>query len=201
MPRCHAPFAALLLLALTTGCASTPATRFYTLHQPGMAPQPAGDGLRVAVEEFQVDPPYDREQLVYRVGEDAPEVGFYAYHRWATPLSQMLPLHAAQQLATVPGIRSLSPAAEGTPYDVRLSGRLRMLEEVDSPAGQQVRVSLELHLRDPQGELLWSTAVSAKSSGQADNVGQVVEHMRLALDEALARAGRDLGQALATRSP
>ena len=28
---------------------------------------------------------------MYRVGEDSPEVGFYAYHRWAAPLSRMLP--------------------------------------------------------------------------------------------------------------
>ena len=32
------------------------------------------------MRSFDVDPPFDQDRIVYRVGAESPEIGFYAYH-------------------------------------------------------------------------------------------------------------------------
>ena len=96
------PRASLALLLLTpllfAACGGKrPPNHYYLLGAPAAGDEtvrrPATDpeGLRVGVRSLHVDPPYDRDSIVYRVGADSPEVGFYAYHLWAAPLARMLP--------------------------------------------------------------------------------------------------------------
>ena len=61
-------------------------------------------GLDVGVNAFHVELPYARDKIVYRIGEQSPEVAFYAYHRWAGPLlspwsesGKILPHHAQKR--------------------------------------------------------------------------------------------------------
>ena len=83
------------------------------------------------VEAFLVDPPYDQDRLVYRVGRNTPEVGFYDYHRWAAPLSRMLPKVVADSFGTVRGVASIEPTVTPSPtvaipLATTLTGRLFM---------------------------------------------------------------------------
>ena len=99
-----------LTVALLGACSSAPTTHYYLLAPKGAslsAGAPASDsaGLTVGVEPFTVDPPYDRDQLVYRLGLDSVEVGFYTYHRWAAPLGDLVALSLAEGLQGTPGIR------------------------------------------------------------------------------------------------
>jgi len=86
------PKLALLLLAVSLtvsligACRSAPTTHYYVLTPTRQVPDVAAaasdsTGLRIGVEPFTVDPPYDRDQLVYRLGVDSVEVGFYTFHR------------------------------------------------------------------------------------------------------------------------
>ena len=93
---------AFFLLFTLWGCSknSAPETRYYVLQAtPAEAPMASGEGLELGVETFRVDAPYDREEVVYRVGREALEVGFYAYHRWASPVGQLV----AQAVAEAAG--------------------------------------------------------------------------------------------------
>jgi ABC-type uncharacterized transport system auxiliary subunit len=136
---------------------------------------------------FRVDPPYDQDRIVYRVGEQSAELGFYAYHRWAAPLERMIPRVVAAAFGGVPGVSSIEPVEPGRDYDAYLGGRVLAFEEIDTPDGQRVRVRLALRLF-ANDEELWSQTVTGGSAFTTDDVGEVVERMRSALGNALRKA-------------
>lgn len=185
----------LLILVLTwilsiPGCARLPTTHYYVLEPRGEAagesPSSAHqDGLVIGVEVFLVDPPYDQDRIVYRVGEDSPEIGFYAYHRWAAPLSRMLPPVVAAQLRGTRGVSSIGPIARGHDYAAFLEGRVLELEQIDVPEGQRVRVRLELTLRLEDGAELFSETFTGETIIRTRKVSEVVDQMSTALGQAL----------------
>ena len=189
--------------ALLGGCmgGSLPPTHYYTLRPAGDGSAAGGateaaDGWRVGVDSIAVDPPYDQDRLVYRSSRDPSEVGFYYYHRWASPLGRLLQVALVDSLASVEGIRSIEPVSSGVDYDGRLGGRLLVLEEFDSAEGQEVRLTLELALRDAEGDPVWSETLSETASGRMEDVAGVAELARRAVDQALRRAADGLGPAL-----
>jgi uncharacterized lipoprotein YmbA len=195
----------VLVIVLATalgGCGgSVPRTHYYVLEPQDVSRTGAtSEGLTIGVETFRVDPPYDQDRIVYRVGEDSVEVGFYAYHRWAAPLARMLPRVAAAAFDGVPGAKSIEMAASGRDYDAYLAGRVLMLEEIDSPDGQRVRVRLALRLT-ADDEAIWSDTVAGEADLSSDDVGDVVQRMRSALDDALREARSGLQAALSRRTP
>lgn len=181
---------ALTLAAVATGCGRLPQTHYYLLEPPSRCEQRAQgtEGLDVGVRAFRVDPPYDQDRIVYRVGNASPEVGFYAYHRWAAPLSRMLPAIAAGTLRCTGGVRSIEPVAAGRRYPVYLEGRLLFLEEVDLADGQHVRVRLALTLRDDEGAELWSDTLEREGAASARTVGELVKAMSHVLNGLLEEA-------------
>ena len=169
--------AGLGALALVASCAGAPEVRYYELSPPAGGGGAAG-GARLGVERFRVDPPYDQSRIVYRIASEANEVGFYAYHRWATPLESMLALSAARVLESRPGValaEPVEPAEAEATYDLLVGGRLLELDEVDGPDGEEARVELELTLRVPDGgsgeagggSELWRGRYRATAAGAA----------------------------------
>jgi len=188
------------------GCRSVPATHYYLLGAPESAPATAeapevAPGVRIGIEPFAVDPPYDQERLVYRVGRGSLEVGFYGYHRWAAPLDRLLPPALATRLAGIPGVAEVEPSSDGGGYDARLHGRVVHLEELDVEEGQLARIELDLELVDRHGELLWSRPVAAAVLGRAETVPDVVRQLERALDQLAAEVRDELGAVLAERFP
>lgn len=182
-------------LALATGCGRPPATRYYTL-DPREAAPPASQGVTIGVLPFAVDAPYDQDRIVYRIGESTPEVGFYDYHRWAVPLSRMLPRFVAAGLGGADGVGRIEPASSDLPYDLRLTGRVRVLEEVDTAAGQHVRVDIELALLDADGDRLWSGRVTGRTERSADTVAALVGETRDLIETLMADRRQSLVAAL-----
>jgi uncharacterized lipoprotein YmbA len=144
--------------------------------------------LRIGVEPFTVDPPYDRDQLVFRIGADAVEVGFYEYHRWAAPLGELVAVAIAEGLSGTPGIAAIEPVSAGGDYSAYLRGRVIYLEELDLPDRQQARLRLELRLVSKSGSTLWSQEVAGSAEGQNETVAEVVELLYRAFEEALETA-------------
>ncbi len=191
----------LVLALVFVGCAArTPPAHYYLLEPldslPGEAlgSVPAG-GITIGVGPFEIDPPYDQDRIVYRVGEDSPEVGFYAYHRWAAPLARMVPRVVAAGLGGIDGIKSIEPAIAGRQYDGRVYGRVLTLEEIDTSGGAtaHARLMLILVLGDVE---IWSGTTHAEATIATRDVGDVVERMRAALSEAVTRARPGVQQAL-----
>ena len=189
---------AIAAVIALSGCAGVPATHYYVLEpqESGAAASGPRSGVAVGVEAFQVDAPYDQDRIVYRVGEGSAEIGFYAYHRWAAPLSRMLPRVVAAALEGAARLRSIEPAAPGRDYAARLRGRLRLFEEIDTAEGPRVRVQLSLTLHGKDGAKLWSETVAGESAVGSDEVVNVVERMKGTLDETLRKVRPGLERAL-----
>jgi uncharacterized lipoprotein YmbA len=188
-------FSALLTAA---SCAGIPRTHYYVVQGPEVeasdrTPGPAA--ATVGVAEFGVAPPYDQGRIVYRIGEGGPEVGFYAYHRWAAPLSSMLPGLVASTLGDAIGAE-IVPYRSSAAHDAVLTGRLLMLEEMDLPEDQRIRVRLALSLRDAGGDTLWSGVVSSEITIRTKEVEEVVRAMERALRAAVLNARDPLRAAL-----
>jgi ABC-type uncharacterized transport system auxiliary subunit len=194
----------VLVLALG-GCGGRlPQTHYYVLepqdvprHDPATA---VLGGWAIGVETFRVDPPYDQDRIVYRVGKNSPEVGFYAYHRWAAPLARMLPRVVAAAFGGISGMKSIEPIAPGRRYDAYIGGRVLAFEEIDTPEGHRVRVRLALHLSTDDEEM-WSSTVTGQVALSSDDVGDVVIEMRSALADALRSARPGIQVALPQRPP
>jgi uncharacterized lipoprotein YmbA len=188
-------------LVALAGCASIPVTHYYELTLPPAAPaaDPGLPGaLTIGVDPFIVDAPYDQDEIVYRV-EGTPEVGFYAYHRWALPLSVMLARLTAEALQGVPGVALIEPRDPEHHYAAYLTGHLLALAEVDTPGEQAGTVQFGLALLRPDGTPLWSGHFKATTSTHTRDVQAVVEAMQAALARALASARGELATAIVRR--
>ena len=183
---------------LLGACASRelPTVHYYSLSStgaPAAASETPSDGLRVGVERFAVDPPYDQDRLVYRPGGDSSEVGFYHYHRWASPLGRMAARAVTEGLRGTAGIADIEPAAHDGVYTARLAGRVMRLEEVDTAAAQTIHVRLRLTLSDVvSGEVLWNGTLEASREIDAESVSEVVAAAREALDDVVSQARRGI---------
>jgi uncharacterized lipoprotein YmbA len=191
--------ASCLALLLCAACAGAPPTHYYVLELPGAATRAERPGLEIGVRVFEVDPPYDQQRIVYRIGEHGPEVGFYAYHQWALPLARMLPRAVAAGLGRAEGVGSIEPLRPDREYDAFLDGQVLAVEEIDEPRGQRVRLRMNLGLVTPDGEEIWSRRLVAEGETASREVRGVVEEMARALERALFEAVPGLSRALAAR--
>jgi uncharacterized lipoprotein YmbA len=193
------------------GCSQLPPTHYYVLEldpatsgettgAAGTGGGAAGDASAwiVGVRPFAVDAPYDQDRIVYRVGEGSAEVGFYAYHLWAAPLSSMLAAAVASGLEGTPGVAAVEPVVAGRTYRAFLNGRVLAVEEIDLADRQLVRASIELRLVDRDGAELWTDIVAARGETRTERVDDVVEALSAALGEALGRTRESLGRAVAS---
>ncbi|HVR30213.1 MAG TPA: ABC-type transport auxiliary lipoprotein family protein [Thermoanaerobaculia bacterium] len=203
--------ASWVVTVLLSGCSQLPQTHYYVLEidradSAAGAGATAGDGvtsdadrsgaLTIGVRPFVVDPPYDQERIVYRVGDRSPEVGFYSYHLWAAPLSSMLPTAVAAGLAGAAGVEEIEPVASGRSYGAFLLGRVLAVEEVDVDHRQLVRAAIELRLMGSDGEELWRDRVDARGETTTGEVPAIVEALGQALARALAETRGRLASAL-----
>jgi uncharacterized lipoprotein YmbA len=189
------------LYGLLIGCTgSLPITHYYTLRQPQefvvLAKSAALEGLTIGVDTFVVDPPYDQDRLVYRTAPNSSEVGFYAYHRWASPLGRLVAVALAEGLSGTDGVASIKPATSAGTYDAHLGGRVIYLEEIDRPTSQEARIALDLRLVDTDGNTLWSQSLASSASGQAESTAEIMHQMTRAFEDVVNQVREGLSEAL-----
>ena len=159
------------------GCAGRlPTTHYYVLEAQDFARTVPASGLTIGVPALRVAAPYDQDRIVYRVGENSVEVGFYAYHRWAAPLGRMLPPLIAEACQGLTGVQRIEPAEAERPYDAYLHGRLTTLEEIDTADGVRVLVRLDLRLVR-NGVTVWSETVEHETPIDGNDMSDVVQGM------------------------
>lgn len=193
---------ALLLLpalAAVLACGSVPPTHYYVLAPPAEQAEPhgPGDGVRLGVETFVVDPPYDQDRLVYRMGRDGSEVGFYDHHRWAASPGRLVATALAAGLAGTPGLDAVEPATVDGRYSALLAGRVVALEEVDLPDRHLARVQVDLKLFDEAGVLVWSRFFTVEDGGRAEAASDIMLQMQSAFAQLVDEVRSDLATFLA----
>jgi uncharacterized lipoprotein YmbA len=135
--------------------------------------------------------------LVYRKTRNSSEVGFYAYHRWASPLGRLVAVALADGLSGATGIASIEPSSSSGAYDAHLGGRIIYLEEIDLPTSQEARLALDLRLVDSEGNTLWSQTLSSSVSGQADSATDIMRQITEAFADLLSQARQSLSETIA----
>jgi uncharacterized lipoprotein YmbA len=192
--------ATLFVLAAVVGCSAGPQVRYYTL-APQPSPLDATTGPRLGVLPFAVEAPYNGTRLVYRATPDTPRVGFYAFHQWAAPVGHQVAAVVAEELGgRVPG-HVVEVASSGREYAGLVHGRVLQLEEVDTEQAVESRVTLEIELRSPGGEVWRVERVeSRQQQGATASVDDVVRLMQQSLAEAVDRALPGLVSTLSERS-
>jgi uncharacterized lipoprotein YmbA len=187
---------ALLVGLCVGGCASRiPTTHYYVLETQDVARSVPASGLTIGVPALRVAAPYDQDRIVYRLGENSVEIGFYAYHRWAAPLGRMLPPIVAEACQGLSGVQRIEPAEADRQYDAYLHGRLATLEEIDTPDGVRVLVRLDLRLVR-NGVTVWSETVAHETPIDGNDVRDVVQGMASSIRAAVRTAQPALHAAL-----
>jgi uncharacterized protein len=103
-----------MLYTLAAGCASTPASRFYTL---SAASEPPGSSstLSVVVGPVSVPAVVDRPQIVVSVGPN--QVRLEEFNRWAAPLQNNIAGVVADNLVLMLGTPRITSSAQASSTD------------------------------------------------------------------------------------
>ena len=169
--------ATLATLALA-GCAlfrSTPQVRSYTLALVGEPPARLAAPVRIGV--FTIDQPYATERLAYRTSPY--RLDYYTYHRWAADPRQLVQAAARDYLERAVTSGHGAETA-GTPFEI--TGHIRRIEEIDTPAAWQGALVLDLRV-ERGGTLLLARSYAETEPAEARNP----EAVAAALSRALAR--------------
>ena len=137
-----------LVAVFAAGCGSVRYPRTYTLDLTRAAVAPARPSAlgAVAVRDFSCPDYLSDGRIVYRPGRS--EVGYYAYHRWAMTLRQMITDSIAGRIRTGGAFGSVESAKNAAGVRYVLTGAIERLEEVDDGRDVQAVVQLSAQLVD-----------------------------------------------------
>jgi ABC-type uncharacterized transport system auxiliary subunit len=179
----------LTTLVLLSGCGGVRYPQYYTLNLPAPPDPPASEHAHatLAVREFRA-PTYLRQgAIAYKTSPE--QIGFYAYHHWASDPREIV------TNAVIDRLRASGAFAFVKPYDGRpgasyvLSGRLEKLDELDYEGGVKVEVALSAQMTNiATGATVWSNAVSEVGHVNKRDVSEVVSEM----NGTMARAIKEL---------
>ena len=191
--RCNAT-AIVLLIALLTGCGTSPKSTFYTIssatpQQPQEANASKAAPYSVSIGPITVPDTVDRPEIITRSG--ANRLLIHEYHRWAEPLRSEIPKIIAQDLMGLLGTYRVSSypqrADEDADYHVTLD-----IQRFESTLGGNATI-----------EALWSVSkrsspppvkgytVATEATGADTYDALVAAHRR-----ALAAVSRDIAAAI-----
>jgi hypothetical protein len=153
-PSIHLALAGFLTMSLLAGCATTPATNYYSLYAPAAAPAPvttpAPATLVLSVGPVTIPDILKQSQIAtggadgrYRLSE---------YHRWSGELDRDLARTVAEQLSSGLGTQQVAIF----PWDQNLTPTCRIQIDVLSMAGEpgkEATLGVRWVLVDPQGKL------------------------------------------------
>ena len=191
----------LAALAILAGCGGRVRyPNYYTLNLPAPPDPPPAENVHatLAIREFRA-PAYLRQTaIVYKPSPE--QIGFYAYHRWATNPCDFVTTSVIER------IRASGNFVQVKPYDGRpgieyvLSGRLEKLEEIDYEDGVKVEVAISAQMTNlATGATVWTNAVSEVGDVSKRNVPAVVSEMNHTMDRAISKLLSPMPADVATR--
>jgi ABC-type uncharacterized transport system auxiliary subunit len=177
----------LIALVFLVGCAGTVRyPQYYTLDLPAPPDPPAAENVHatLAIREFRA-PNYLRQgAIVYKTSPE--QIGFYAYHRWATDPRDFVTNSVIDHLRASGAFAHVKAYDGSRDADYVLSGRLEKLEELDYQGGIKVQIALSAQMTSlVNGTTVWSNAVSEVGEVNKRDVPAVVSEMNRALQRAI----------------
>src|SRR5579859_6574790 len=178
----------LAALVSVAGCGRVRYPKYYTLNLPAPADPPPAENVHaaVAIREFSAPAYLKQGAIVYKPSPE--QIGFYAYHRWATNPRDFVTNSVIERL------RASGDFARVKPYDGRpdteyvLSGRLERLEEIDYEGGVKVEVAISAQMTNlATGATVWTNAVSEVGDVNKRDVPAVVSEMNRTMERAIKK--------------
>src|ERR1700722_4943049 len=179
----------LAALVILTGCAGRVRyPNYYSLNLPAPPDPPAAEKAhaRLAIRELRAPAYLSQGSIVYKTSPE--QIGFYAYHRWATDPRDVV------TNAVMDRLRASGAFAHVKPHDGRpgasyvLSGRLEKLNEFDYDGGVKVEVALSAQMtRIDTGATVWTNVVSEVGEVNRRDVPEVVSEMNRTMERAIRR--------------
>ena len=186
-------------MLLAAGCAgSFRSPRYYSL---SIAPELKTDSnsnprpVTIGVRQFET-PLYLRQgRIVYR--EHPEQVGFYAYHRWASDPGTQVTTAVVDSLRSSHSVSFVEPYESHRRADYLLSGRLERLDELDygGEVTVEAKVSAEL-INSRTGAVVWAGDASKTAKVEGKDVNSVVTDMSHALSDSVNQLLSEMVQKL-----
>lgn len=191
MNRSTSLFFTMIALGLLAGCATSPASKFYTLSPVQLAePLKAADRMVIAFDPVSVPELVDRSQIVSRLGANRVSIDEFA--RWAEPLKSQIPRVLAADLAQlIPGaiVSTYPQRVDENAYRVSVD-----VQNFDSSMDGTVMLIVIWSVRSPKrGEKTGGRSVVSRTA-----TGSGYDALANAYSRALASMASDI--ATATRS-
>jgi ABC-type uncharacterized transport system auxiliary subunit len=193
----------LAALVILTGClGKVRHPNYYTLNLPVPPASSAATNTQatLAIRQFRA-PTYLRQgAIVYKTSPE--QIGFYAYHRWASDPRDFVTNSIAERIRAS-GVFTRVRAYDGSAdVDYVLSGRLEKLEELDYPGNVKVQVALSAEMTCvATGAVVWSNSVSEVADVNNRDVPAVVSQMNLMMQQAMEKLLTPLSAGLLVHSP
>jgi len=179
----------LAVVVTLTGCVGRVRhPNYYTLNLPAPPDPPAAENVHatLAIREFRA-PTYLRQgAIVYKTSPE--QIGFYAYHRWATDPRDLVTNAIVDHLRASGAFARVQFYDGSRDVDYVLSGRLEKLEELDYQGGVKVQVAISAEMTSiATGKTVWSNAVSEIGDVDKRDVPALVSEMNRTMERAIEK--------------
>jgi ABC-type uncharacterized transport system auxiliary subunit len=203
--RCSKVLALALLTALlSSACASTPKTHYYTLHTPpppsALSPQ---THFVLQVERFDVPDLLLDHRIIYY--NSPSELNFHEYHRWSSDPGEMLSDVAMKFFAETNLFQHVYASPAPVKADYTLRGRVFDLSDMKynkSSQGKSGTALLGLNLdllETQQNKVVWSARLKKAAPIERNNAEGTVDAMNVAADRLFDDAYSGISQVLNTK--
>jgi len=178
------------LVIFVTGCASTPASRYYTLSAE-TEPAATSSGLSVVVGPVSVPDEVDRPQFVIRTGPN--QVRVDEFNLWAAPLQDNILRVVAQNLAALLGTPHVTLFPQTLSTDVGYRVAIEV-QRFDSAPGEAVNLDATWTVRRTKDRRAKMGRTTVREAVQENTY----EALAAAHSRALGRLSRDIADAVRT---
>ena len=184
-----------------TACASTPKTRYYTLHVP---PPPSASGPKthfvLQVERFDTPDVLRDNRLIYY--KSPTELNFYQQRRWSSDPGELLADLAMKYFAETGLFQQVYAYPAPVHADYTLRGRVLNFAELEYEKSDhgglgQGKVSLKLDLiRTKDYKVVWSARLEDAEPIRKKNTRGVVDALNNAVGRVMLKAYAGISQAV-----
>jgi uncharacterized lipoprotein YmbA len=189
MGRIAFPVAVSILIAIVTGCGSTPPSHFYTLDATAKAAA-VSSNVSVSVGPVTVPAVVDRPQIVVRTGPN--EVWLDEFNRWAAPLDDNFGRAVAENLVAMLGTPHVTvfPQTDAVNAQYRVAIQVQTFE---SAPGQAATLDAAWTVRGPKDARSQTGRTSVREPVQG---GTGYPALMAAHSRAVARVSQDIADAI-----
>ncbi len=155
-------------LVILSGCAQVPFTHYYTFDPDNVGQADIGESpaasppapVVLAIGTFEADVPYQQDRIAFR--RSAYEVGFYEYHKWLRPLTDLVQAEMIRQSKASSLFSRVHGQAFQVAADYILLGTITMFDRWDGATSSETRIQITYQLLDASGEqIIWMDSIAS----------------------------------------